>query len=102
MVDFHPDRSLPDCMMPDGGECCRGYYELVVDWRRLKTAAKGWISISDELPPMDAVVVCTNGKARWLEARTSYCPDMNWHGHAPTHWHPLADLPGTPTAGPRT
>ena len=25
---FHSGKCLPDCMMPDGGECCRGYVAL--------------------------------------------------------------------------
>jgi len=93
MVDFHPDRSLPDCMMPDGGECCRGHYDLVVDWRRLKTASKGWISVRDELPAMNDTVVCTDGRRRWLDMRMPGLENLIWQGHLATHWHPLADLP---------
>jgi len=28
----HPDSILPDCMMPDGGECCAGYRALHKAW----------------------------------------------------------------------
>lgn len=33
-MSFHPDKNLPDCMMPDGGECCAGHLAVVEDWRR--------------------------------------------------------------------
>lgn len=29
---FHPDRSLPDCMMPDGGNCCAGHAAVCNEW----------------------------------------------------------------------
>jgi hypothetical protein len=32
-VTFHPDSNLPDCMMPDGGQCCAGYQALLAEWR---------------------------------------------------------------------
>ncbi|RPJ20098.1 MAG: hypothetical protein EHM33_29150 [Chloroflexi bacterium] len=32
---FHPDRTLPECMMPDGGDCCEGYQALLAEWRRI-------------------------------------------------------------------
>jgi hypothetical protein len=59
----------------------------------LNSLTARWIKISDELPDIEVTVVCTNGKARWLDKRTSYAPDMKWSGHVPTHWHPIADLP---------
>jgi hypothetical protein len=35
--DFHPGKCLPDCMMPDGGECCPGYVKLYdAYWHLLK------------------------------------------------------------------
>jgi hypothetical protein len=35
---FHPDRNLPSCMMPDGGECCAGHAAVVADWHKLRKA----------------------------------------------------------------
>lgn len=31
---FHPDRNLPGCMMPDGGECCTGHAAVCEDWHK--------------------------------------------------------------------
>lgn len=31
---FHPDSNMPDCMMPDGGECCTAYADLHCDWHQ--------------------------------------------------------------------
>jgi hypothetical protein len=37
--DFHPGKNLPDCMMPDGGECCKGYVALYdAYWHLLRRA----------------------------------------------------------------
>ena len=33
-MSFHPDSHLPDCMMPDGGECCAGYATICEDWHK--------------------------------------------------------------------
>ena len=63
--------------------------------RYAKAAAEGlgWRPIAEEVPPLNDVVVCTDGKARWLDKRMPELPEMKWNGHTPTHWHPLADLP---------
>jgi ssDNA-binding Zn-finger/Zn-ribbon topoisomerase 1 len=34
MEDFHPDKNLPGCMMPDGGDCCAGHAAVVEDWHK--------------------------------------------------------------------
>jgi hypothetical protein len=34
MSVFHPDQNLPDCMMPDGGDCCAGHSAVCEDWYR--------------------------------------------------------------------
>jgi hypothetical protein len=31
---FHPDSNLPDCMMPDGGDCCAGHAAVCEDWHK--------------------------------------------------------------------
>jgi hypothetical protein len=67
-----------------------------VGWRRLKTAAKGWISVRDELPALDDTVVCTDGKHRWLDMRMAGFENLIWQGHLATHWHAIDALP-TPT-----
>jgi len=36
-MSFHPNSKLPDCMMPDGGDCCTGHAALVDDWRKLRS-----------------------------------------------------------------
>lgn len=55
--------------------------------------ALGWYDITESLPELDQTVVCTDGKARWLDMRFAECPDMMWQGHTPTHWHPILELP---------
>jgi hypothetical protein len=54
--------------------------------------ALGWHPLATTRPEIDQVVVCTNGKARWLDKRTAYSPDMKWDGHTPTHWHPILEF----------
>jgi hypothetical protein len=63
-----------------------------------KPESLGWIEIAKALPAFEEVVVCTDGVARWLDKRTEHFLDMRWMGHAPTHWHPLADLPALKNA----
>ena len=37
---FHPGKCLPDCMMPDGGECCPGYVALYdAYWHLVRVAS---------------------------------------------------------------
>jgi hypothetical protein len=38
-MTFHPDNNLPDCMLPDGGDCCAGHAAVVDDWHRLRAIA---------------------------------------------------------------
>jgi hypothetical protein len=38
MSSFDPDKNLPGCMMPDGGECCEAYAALYADWKRLRAS----------------------------------------------------------------
>lgn len=33
-MTFHPDKNLPGCMMPDGGDCCAGHAAVVADWHK--------------------------------------------------------------------
>jgi hypothetical protein len=33
-MTFHPDNNFPDCMMPDGGECCAGHAAVCEDWHK--------------------------------------------------------------------
>ena len=35
-MSFHPDNHLPECMLPDGGSCCKGHAALCEDWHRLR------------------------------------------------------------------
>lgn len=63
-----------------------------------KAAAEGlgWIDLKSEIPALDDVVVCTDGKARWLDKRMNGFEEremLKWDGHTATHWHPIADLP---------
>jgi hypothetical protein len=34
---FDPDKNLPACMIPDGGECCEAYAKLYAAWKALHT-----------------------------------------------------------------
>jgi hypothetical protein len=35
-MSYHPDSSMPGCMMPDGGDCCPAHAELVSEWNGLR------------------------------------------------------------------
>lgn len=69
----------------------RMYAEVAVD-------ALGWHDITKSLPDFNQVVVCTDGKHRWLDMRFAPRPDMKWQGHAPTHWHPILEIPALSTS----
>lgn len=43
-MSFHPDKNLPYCMMPDGGECCAGHVALCEDWHRQRREIEGFRS----------------------------------------------------------
>lgn len=61
-----------------------------------KAAAEGlgWRDLSIEIPIAGEIVVATDGKARWLDARQPLDGFiLKWQGHTATHWHPIADLP---------
>lgn len=60
-----------------------------------KAAAEGlgWRDLSKDVPIVGEVVVATNGKARWLDARTPWSFELKWQEHTATHWHPISDLP---------
>lgn len=62
-------------------------------YARAAAEALGWIELAKERPELDDVVVCTNGKARWLDKRIVGFDELKWQEHIATHWHPLADLP---------
>lgn len=68
-----------------------------------KAAAEGlgWRDLSKDVPIVGKVVVATDGKARWLDARQPFTGfELKWQGHTATHWHSIADLPGTPSLSP--
>lgn len=71
------------------GDAIEQLEELVIDALR----QKGWQELADEVPEIERTVVCTDGKARWLDKVTDYSPTMKWDGHSPTHWHYIADVP---------
>lgn len=62
-------------------------------YARAAAEGLGWIDLAKEKPDLDDVVVCTNGKARWLDQRIAGFDQLKWQEHVATHWHPLADLP---------
>jgi hypothetical protein len=33
-MNFHPDKNMPGCMLPDGGNACLGYATLRDEWNR--------------------------------------------------------------------
>jgi hypothetical protein len=65
----------------------------LTDYAKAATEAVGWREVTKEMPDINDVVVCTNGKARWLDKRIVGCDELKWQEHVATHWHPLLDLP---------
>jgi hypothetical protein len=47
---FHPDSNLPDCMMPDGGECCAGHAALCDDWHKQRRRIRELESAAQAAP----------------------------------------------------
>jgi len=39
-MSFHPDKNMPGCMMPDGGNACLGYATLRDEWNRQRWRIK--------------------------------------------------------------
>ena len=48
-TSFHPDKNLPGCMMPDGGEACAGYVALVDDWHKLRNSHAELVRALEEI-----------------------------------------------------
>jgi hypothetical protein len=69
-------------------------------YARAAVDALGWQDIATTLPELNQTVVCTDGKARWLDMRFAERPDMQWQGHTPTHWHPILELPASISVKP--
>lgn len=46
---FHPDRNLPDCMMPDGGECCTGHAAVCEDWHKQRATISSLTAENERL-----------------------------------------------------
>lgn len=65
----------------------------LTDYAKAAMEAVGWQDIKNEQPELNEVVVCTNGKARWLDRRIAGFDELKWQEHVATHWHPLLDLP---------
>lgn len=63
------------------------------DYAKSAAKALGWIDLKTDIPALDDVVACTDGKARWLDKRIAGFDELKWCGHVATHWHPLADIP---------
>jgi hypothetical protein len=57
--DFHPGKCLPDCMMPDGGECCKGYVALLSEVRMLR----------ERLGPRGLEVVVIDGAGHYVNKK---------------------------------
>lgn len=64
----------------------------LTDFAKAAVECLGWRDVNESLPDIDDVVVCTNGKARWLDRRTASMRELKCMGHTATHWHPLADV----------
>lgn len=56
---FHPGKCLPDCMMPDSGECCPGYVALYDAYWHLIRGAPA------QRAPSREVMAETIHNARW-------------------------------------
>jgi len=52
-----------------------------------------WRKISEEKPPMNEVIVCTDGTHRWLDIRMTGMERLEWWSNQASHWHPIAALP---------
>jgi hypothetical protein len=57
-MTFHPDKHLPGCMMPDGGDCCAGHAAVCEDWHKqrreiemLRTGLRRIISLEEKNLP---------------------------------------------------
>lgn len=54
----------------------------------------GWRDLSKDVPIAGEIILATDGKHRWLDARQPWDEfKLTWQGHTATHWHPIADLP---------
>jgi len=63
--NFHPCKSLPDCMMPDGGECCAGYVALYDAYWHLRRSAEGMREATIE--------ECAKRADKWFDS-------LDWEG----------------------
>ena len=54
-----------------------------------------WVKLSDRKPPSGALVILTDGKARWMALyEPKFKTWRRWQDtteHVATHWHPIAD-----------
>lgn len=85
-----------DAMILDVMDALDNVHDMDTPWRVYATAAVdalGWRPVSDR-PELKSFVVLTDGRARWVDARTS---DVDWPprfgDHTATHWHPVHDMP---------
>ena len=52
-MSFHPDSNLPDCMMPDGGDCCAGHAAVCEDWHKQRQRIE---ALEAALRRIDAII----------------------------------------------
>lgn len=99
--DYDPSRlalriqqeGLLQVVLSFDGDAIEEFEQLVSD----ALSQMGWQKLPETAPEIDRVVVCTDGRRRWLDMVTDYSPKMKWDGHEPTHWHYVANLPAATT-----
>lgn len=50
-MKFHPDRNLPDCMLPDGGDCCKGHAAVCEDWHKQRRTIEEIVKALNDIAP---------------------------------------------------
>lgn len=65
-----------------------------------------WERVSPDNPPLNVVVVCTDGSARWLDMRMGapiQMMDLLWNGRRATHFYLIPQhLPAVPHPVPQS
>jgi hypothetical protein len=48
-----------------------------------------WYALKERQPDDGALVIATNGKARWMDIYYPKIAPMRWNEHIATHWFPV-------------
>src|SRR5882757_8959082 len=75
---FHPGKCLPDCMMPDGGECCPGYVALYdAYWHLVRAAPPASPLLADEPTTFEKVRQIAFGLSAHQQYRLAFLISEN-------------------------